>query len=150
MLFRSVSPTIGDREALEACTNFAPNEAPFNTLAQLGVSARDSELLSWDEVLHQRAIFSDVKKRKATAGVPEMTFREYERWKEGVRLSFCRFPTSSVADSPSLASCSTSERRETSRCMYKLDLNFIEVREQRAGTPRPAWREVRQIGRAHV
>ena len=46
---------------------------------------RDGE--DWEAMLKRRATLSASVKRAASAGVPETTLREYDRWKEGVSLS---------------------------------------------------------------
>ena len=40
----------------------------------------------WAAILKRRASLSTLVQRDATPGVPKMSLREYDRWKEGVRL----------------------------------------------------------------
>lgn len=62
--------------------------SPLKRKAMFGILG---ETENWEEMLKQRSkVSAVVKKEGIVSGVPKMTLREYERWKDGVRLSFYR------------------------------------------------------------
>lgn len=73
--------------AIKSCLGGSPTkpEDDFNRRCLFGIVPDGGD---WEVMLKKRATVSASKMRRASQGVPEMSLREYERWKEGVRLAF--------------------------------------------------------------